>query len=200
MSGVLDKFIRAHKQAKDDESALLVERRSYAEQLNTTKELLLREMKDLRAKGINYIEVPPPEADKDGKPSYIRLKEDTVQGAISLNGVAATLFGTDAERENPETDLTVRWKTRLNTAMESLAARRAEALEQETKKKEEQAAKLKRRRRAVASIVKIHEEEKKASKKRKGGGKRAKGKGVRIDMEEIDRAMETKEPAEVDCE
>lgn len=186
MAGVLDKFIKAHKEAKADEAAFLDERRAFKEQLDTTKDLLLREMKE---KGLSYIEIPPPPEDKDGKPSYIRVKEERVQGAISLNGVASTLFGTEEERENPDTDIKARWKDRLTGAMMSLAAKRAEAVAQEAKQKEERAARLKKRRREVASIVKIHEEELKASKKTKGK-KKAKTKsnakkGVRVDLEEI---------------
>jgi len=169
MAGVLDKFIEAHKEAKADEATYLDERRAYKEQLETTRDLLLKEICE---KELPYIEVPPPEGDKDGKVAYIRVKRDTVQGAISLNGVAATLFGTEEERENPDTDIAGRWKDRLRAAMASLATKRAEAQELEAKKKEERAARLKKRRREVASIVKIHEEEAKKTSEQeaKGGG------------------------------
>lgn len=189
MSGVLNQFYEAHKKAKDEETVYLDSRRTYKEQLDTTKSLLINEMKE---KGIGYVEVPPPESDPDGKPAIIRVKEETVYGALSLNSVATALFGTEEEREDPDTDITARWKGRLETAMETLREKRETEKEQEAKLKEKKAKQMQKRRRDAAAIMKIKEEEKKLSK----SSKKAKTRGVHIDMAAIEAAT-ADEPAEL---
>ena len=165
-AGIIDRFIETRNSATDDEKKIADDAKKIRAERYEEKEKLIKHMED---NNIRFLEIPPPEDDPSGKPSYIRL-EKTIKpgGSLSLTSVEAAFFGPkegdEKDTNNAAMNILVggfesAWREKLRAATMSLAQKRAEEKIKQEKKLEEKSKKLKKRRRIVETIMKMKEEE-----------------------------------------